>query len=367
MSTSGRLPPPSPEAQLQWLNKLQRVFSEGEFTATYKFALLIALADLAVERGNDDGEKLHLTFREIAAKFVELYWQQTAPYVGVNRLHSAVLLAADSGSERDLALHQSNGRQAAVVSAIAEFRRQNPGISVATLRVDEGGPFRALIGEVARTVAAQPARYLQNLGGRAELFLYEPMVGGLCLLPGVAYCLRRFQPLVHQLSRSGWVRQIKAIGQNARLLGETDDLEAFLFDTPRQALHQIGAGLRQLTGSRCFYCGGRVHEADVDHFVPFSLYPRDLMHNFVLAHPACNRSKSDTLAALPHLERWREYIDRHDDDLREIGHTVGRPAEAANSLAVARWGYGNGVSGGAQAWLRSMEYTPVTAAYLTVI
>ena len=108
-------------------------------------------------------------------------------------------------------------------------------------------------------------------------------------------------------------------------------------------------------------------ENSVDHFVPFSLYPRDLMHNFVLAHPACNRSKSDTLAALPHLERWREFIDHHDDDLREIGHVVGRPADLSGSLAVARWGYGNGLNGGAQAWLRSKEYRPVTSEYLALL
>ena len=42
---------PSPESQLVFLSKLQRLFAEGDFTATYKFALLIALADLAVELG----------------------------------------------------------------------------------------------------------------------------------------------------------------------------------------------------------------------------------------------------------------------------------------------------------------------------
>ena len=46
---------PSPEAQLQFLSKLQRLFAEGDFTATYKFALLMALADLAIELGADDG------------------------------------------------------------------------------------------------------------------------------------------------------------------------------------------------------------------------------------------------------------------------------------------------------------------------
>ena len=48
--------PPSPETQLAFLSKLQRLFAEGDFTSTYKFALLISLADLAVELGRDDGD-----------------------------------------------------------------------------------------------------------------------------------------------------------------------------------------------------------------------------------------------------------------------------------------------------------------------
>ena len=57
---------PLPEAQLVFLSKLQRLFAEGDFTATYKFALLIALADLAVELGDDSGEALELGHRGIA-------------------------------------------------------------------------------------------------------------------------------------------------------------------------------------------------------------------------------------------------------------------------------------------------------------
>jgi hypothetical protein len=101
----------------------------------------------------------------------------------------------------------------------------------------------------------------------------------------------------------------------------------------------------------------------VDHFVPFSLYPRDLIHNFVLAHPACNRSKSDTLAALPHLERWLEHITKHHDALLEIGYVAGRPADQVASRAVAAWGYSNAISSRAQAWLRAGLYEPVSPVY----
>jgi hypothetical protein len=95
---------PSPDDQLAFLSKLQRLFAEGDFTATYKYALLIAMSDLAVEAGRDDDSSLRLTHQSLARKFIELYWQQTAPY-GSGRGKSAVLV-------------QNVGEQAAVVSAI---------------------------------------------------------------------------------------------------------------------------------------------------------------------------------------------------------------------------------------------------------
>ena len=44
----------------------------------------------------------------------------------------------------------------------------------------------------------QPLTYLQNMGGRTEPFLYEREPRGIFLKPGVAFCLRRFQPLVRR-------------------------------------------------------------------------------------------------------------------------------------------------------------------------
>ena len=41
----------TPEFQLAFLNKVQRLFAEGDFAASYKYALLIAIADIAVESG----------------------------------------------------------------------------------------------------------------------------------------------------------------------------------------------------------------------------------------------------------------------------------------------------------------------------
>ncbi len=68
--------PPSPQQQIEFLQQLQRLLDEGSFVATYKYTLLHAIADLCIVRGDDSGGELTLQTREIAERFIELYWRQ---------------------------------------------------------------------------------------------------------------------------------------------------------------------------------------------------------------------------------------------------------------------------------------------------
>jgi hypothetical protein len=72
---------PTLDSQIEFLVKLQRLLDEGLFVASYKFALLLALADLSIEAGDDSGRPLPITTEQIAGKFIQYYWRQAAPYV----------------------------------------------------------------------------------------------------------------------------------------------------------------------------------------------------------------------------------------------------------------------------------------------
>jgi 5-methylcytosine-specific restriction endonuclease McrA len=345
-----QLPIPSAEEQLRFLSNIQRVFAEGDFTATYKYALLIAFADLAVELGADNGRELILSTRQIGERFIQMYWRQALPYgKGLPDSSPGVLV-------------QNKGAQAAVISAIAAFRgTQGVGTYQAARRLPE---YQVLLARVAQTVSAQPLNYLQNFGGTTNDFLYERAGSGkVRLKPGVAYCLRRFHQLVQQLARSHWVGHIKGNPRNHRILGDADDLENFLFATSRQSLLMMAESLRKLDGPSCFYCAGTLSTGDVDHFVPFSQYPRDLAHNFVLDHPSCNRSKSASLAAKPHLERWLERLELRRDAIAEIGQAAGLVVDAPVSLQIAAWGYTSAIASGGSAWLSPATYEHVDASY----
>jgi 5-methylcytosine-specific restriction endonuclease McrA len=332
---------PSAEEQLDFLTKVQRLFNESDFSSTYKYALLISLADLAIELGKDDSSELELTNRQIAERFIELYWQQSSPYKTSKAIDSSVLF-------------QNHGTQAAIIKAIQAFRDENSLNSPNAAKHSK--EYKKLVTAVAGTVAKQPINYLQNIGGGALPFLYERNTSSITLKIGVAYCLRRFQPLIQQLARSRWTDYIKKNVKNIPILGEKDDLSSFLFETSRKTLALVCKELKTLYGCKCFYCNKATTELEVDHFIPFSLYPRDLMHNFVLACPSCNRSKSDSLAAKVHLDRWLEAAKNNNDAINQIGEAVGISANLDTSLSITHWSYSAGSGDQGTKWVKAYQY-----------
>lgn len=344
---------PSSDDHLTFLVKLQRLLSEGDFTATYKFALLMALADMAVERGHDDDRPLEISMRCIAQKFIEYYWQQTMPYRAVSGE-----FGADAGLAVDGVLSQNMGTTAKVITDIRAFRQAHQIDGIA--RAKQSKFFSKLITSVAQTVAKQPVTYLQNIAGSCEPFIYEVMRAGVCLKPGVSSHLRKFHGLIQHMVKDRWVRHIKRNKRNLPMLGQKDDLQGFLFETNRSTLAVVSARLSKLFNQRCFYCADRISTTpDVDHFIPFSMYGRDIAQNFVLAHPSCNRSKSDVLAAKSHLENWLEQVVKHQHDIEHIALDAGLVSDRQTTLSVAKWSYQQGCQASAHAWVRHKQFEPI--------
>jgi len=342
---------PSSDFQLSFLSKIQRIFNEGEFAATYKFALILGIADLCIDKTADCNESVFISFQELGGKFIAYYWQQSQPF-------------ARTGGEEQVLL-QNHGRQAAIVSSIRAFREKYPRETINTAQHNRA--FSGLLASVIRTIKEQPVKFIQNLAGGRDPFIFEEHKDGLLLRDGVAFCLRRFHPLVTQMARAQWVNHIRGIALNTRILGPSDDLESFLFSASRQALGLLREGLMDLR-SKCFYCDGSlVRGGDIDHFIPFYLYPRDMVPNFVLAHASCNRSKSNKLASGEHLERWLDFSEQHRVDLAQISQIAGIRFEERGSLSVALWAYQNASSAGDVAWQEKQNFVQVLERDINLI
>lgn len=336
--------PPSADAQIQFMVNLQRLLDEGLSTATYKYALLLALADLSIEHGDDSGAPLDLTTYVIGEKFVQYYWRQVVPYAK----------AGDAGI-----LQQNTDRQAAIVNLVRDARAAY-GDSLTAAMSDRAG-WRRLVGKVARVVKEMPLWRLQRIGREQLDFLYGNQGDGsvIQLRPGVAYCLRKFHALVTDLVRGAWVRYVRQ--QNLAVLGETADLNEFLFGSDRNNLAAVRPVLMDLQRGRCFYCNRPVPAgaAHVDHFVAWARYPVDLGHNFVLADAACNGKKRDRLPACEHLAAWTERNVRYGGQIAGELEPRGVVADLAASNRVAQWAYGLTEAANGLTWLRADEMIPL--------
>ena len=80
------------------------------------------------------------------------------------------------------------------------------------------------------------------------------------------------------------------------------------------------------------------------------------MHNFVLACPECNQSKSDSLAAKVHLDNWANAVKNHDEAITQIGEVIGVVANLETSLSIVQWSYGAASGGQATGWVKAGQY-----------
>jgi hypothetical protein len=341
--------PPTEVGQLQFLKNIQRLLNEGSFVASYKFALLHALADLAIVKGDDSGAPLPLAITDIAEKFIELYWQQARPF---------------NARQAGFVLKQNVGAQAAVVNLLVNAHKESQG-SLYQYRKDKSA-WNGLVRSVANVVRVMPLWKLQTVGTEQVPFLYDrsddPQV--IKLKPGVAYCFRAFYPMLCNLFRSAWIDYVRRF--NTESLGHITDLREFMFGGERVSLVHALPILRTIQNNRCLYCEEKLHgNPDVDHFIPWSRCRSDLAHNLVLAHKGCNAAKSDHLACERHLKKWTDRNKALSSAAHEL-EKIALPHDIDATGQIARWAYSNTEQTHGQVWIIRKEFTRLDGIWRTL-
>ncbi|WP_462174161.1 HNH endonuclease [Pseudoalteromonas xiamenensis] len=344
----------SAELQLQFISYIQRLVAEGEFSATYKFALLNAIADICIETPqNGFSRKLEIPFTRIIEKMIQLYWDQASLY-NMN------------DSETPNILYQNSASQVKIIKTINQLKATGTHSFSMFLRA----PFRIeTVKSLFDSIKTGPIERLQTLSGQCDAFLYPihfkrsaSQSYSIVLNEGIADCFRKFYDLVIHIARNAWTKKVISINKKKGILSNNPSVEAFLFSNDRKNLSSILPVLTEIQSNKCFYCQKAVSspdESNVDHFIPFSRYSNDTAHNFVMAHASCNNAKSDYLAAFEHRDRWlRQNLDtyRHviDEELKQHVHS-----EPALSLAISNWAYAQANEINAKLWISKNEYQTI--------
>jgi len=358
---------------IRFAEKVLELLDEGRYTATYKYAVLLALIDLCLEGTQASGAPPEMvTTRQLADKIVEIYWPHTVPFA--RRTPAGVL-------------RQNKGGQAEILSAILRFRsRHAPDPSAPRWQARHRAPaaYERLVKSIEWKLIEMPLPRLQMMGQSLDPFIYmihwdahvrrrdvEGRTGGdtgfdnrVLLKAGVGEHLLQLNGLLRPLIQRRWAAMVAQLN---RL--EDSQLEAFLFGADRVQTAKIRAGLWEIQGRRCFYCDERLSDparGQVDHFIPWSRYPDNSLDNLVVADTACNGFKSSSLAATDHVARWARRLVEGSPDDQQLGDLKGRTTwerEPDKTASVARGIYLR-LPADARLWLRRREFVDADGARL---
>lgn len=363
---------------LRLAERLIQLLDRGGFVATYKYAVLVGLIDLAMERTTSTGlPPTMVTTRELAEKIIELYWCHCVPYHDPDRKDGkgpSVLYQSTSGDVK----------QPLIVRHILDFRaavdpRQERSLPLSRARsMANTDRYEQLVRDVEWTLIHMPLPRLQRIGRQEDRFLYEynfteetpkgavtryqnGQMGSfdnrLNFQPGVGAALIALNGLLRPLVYRSWTRMVASMNG----LPESK-LEDFLFGEERISLEPVRADLVDLQSGKCFYCEKTMPSAcEIDHFVPWSRYSNNSIDNLVAAHKDCNGTKSDFLAAAEHVERWRGRSRDRVSDLAQIADTRRWESQPGSTLSVARAIYGM-LPDDTRLWRRGSDFVVIDRA-----
>ncbi len=325
------------------------LLDRGAFSATYKYAVLLGIIDLCLERTSQDGlPPRDISTRQLSEKVIELYWPHTVPFKRADHL-----------------LRQNNNGQAEIISLIRSFREGLPADPLAPLgraRLLDTPRFERLVGAVEWKLIEMPLPKLQRVGNVDDPFLYhirwddkvrpsDPIDRKIYFQAGTPERLVQLAGLLRPLIQREWASMV------ARFNPEEVDaarLEEFLFGRGRVSLEPVRDDLRDLQKNRCFYCDGALgRQTVVDHFLPWSRHANDAIENLVAADARCNSAKRDFLAASEHLGRWRDRLLR--PELATIAQRRRWESALDRTEGVARALYLR-LPEGAKLWRRRNEF-----------
>jgi hypothetical protein len=254
--------------------RILSILEEGSYTATYKYAVLLAILDLCMESTAKGGVPSNsITTRQLAETVIELYWKHTMPF-------------DTEGTQ--LVLKQNFGQpesQARILRRIGEFRRchaPDPSATLPRARLHAPVKFDSLVNVIEWKLIEMPLARLQIFGGRLHTFLYtidwdrkdtEKKHAGalrervrayqsgdsssfdnrLLLSEGVAEDIVLLNGLLRPLIHRRWASMVAHLNKL-----EESRLESFLFGVDRISLAPVRKPLLEFQKGLCL-CDDGIH------------------------------------------------------------------------------------------------------------
>lgn len=248
------------------MSSVERILERGQFTNSYKFALLRALAAYGKEPGT--GEVIVET-EWLAEQFISYYWQLAVRF-----------------NVRQATVPDKDPVVMKYIRAMVDQRGLSPETRLTDFKKNSPNEYFRLAKMVAANSFGDVVSRFHTVGRtKVEPALYKEVGGGLCISADARAFLNSKSKSLDMLAIGSWVRFTEKFTSAPRLYEKIRGLPP-----KRLALKSYREFFQNtLRMSNCFYCGLEfLSQPHVDHVVPWSFVAEDKVWNLVLSCDRCN-------------------------------------------------------------------------------
>ncbi len=261
---------------------------------SYKFVFFKSILDNLFNVDLKSEPECFLSFDTISLRFAEIYWN---------------LVVRFGLKQRPL---YTNGNKATVERIFEEFC-QRLGIPMGEV----GFPFESLRQDLQLELSKAMKKsivkkyvlgaFCADTGGQFYHFSTKRRWDGIYLNKSFFTVLAKYRSDFEKINYFEWIKFLEGINREEDSYMLASKLDR---STERENLNSYRKALLEFGQAECFYCGKKLSDNAVDHFIPWSFVKDDRLWNFVLACPSCNSRKSDRLTSQTFLSSMRSRNER---------------------------------------------------------
>lgn len=279
--------------------RFTKIIRECNYDNTYKMAWAKSLVEICSTE-NLENDKIKITLKEIAHKFLKYYWNQTIFFdlvQGSNPIKPPVILSLVKSLIVKY-FEAINKKQPEVFEKV-EDRLQNIG-----LKTD----YEKALNNIARTLKYDVSWRFDNTNDNtSKLYDYEQNNDYLIISKTNAQILKNNEQDLYDLINYRWSLILECFNSSPRINKKVRIIDER--NIKRSSLNRFKPYLDiENPNHYCFICGKETtnKELAIDHVIPWSYMYSDDIWNLVYICQHCNSIKSNVIPSKNHVERLKE-------------------------------------------------------------
>jgi SAM-dependent methyltransferase len=317
------------------IDQIEGVLNQDKKTATYKFALFRALAELATQSPNKvkwlPTGNVALPVMYVAEKWLQYYWPLIESKVFMPQIN-----AETPESTKPIKFRHS-------LSSLVNHYRGMGGFSAFRQERNKGGMskekqtlLKKVMADIRAAIVNGPVEYSGGALITGRVFGFDSPSNSI-LIPNELWIeLSHLGYWISQAVILQWAEKTSSLGKGihiATVVGMLIDQEDARSTTEAR---QIFSTFKNL---ECVWSGAQLNKFfEIDHVIPFDLWHNNDIWNLLPASKTANGSKSNKLPSAEILRRRKDIIIEYWETLREIEKAkFNKEAETLLVLPNTNW------------------------------